>query len=241
VGAFDVEGTRAVSNDPRVVDVVAELVVEVGVIAKVSGIDARDIVDVQDAVGLADRIRGQEVGNAHSYRIGYVRAFIPHAIPGFFDAGAGSKVCEVILTKAVVHRHFAVAGKDHSQSDCSDQNQRKQRHQQRDSSFRFFVPGLRHGLVLQFRNGRLGVHDQLAALRIPLRASYVEIDLDCIDILNCCAVIFEIDSCPNRNGVPTGVEIGKDSLHHAGWVDDVLDFGVILRSRLAGDWIARNL
>jgi hypothetical protein len=119
VRAFDVEIAGTVGNHGRVVDLVAEFVVEVVVVSCGAGrIDAVPVDDVQDAVGLSNRIDRQKIRKTHTSRGGvWVGAGEAHAVPSFLEAGAGRKISRVVLAEAAVDGQLAVAGKDHSQSD----------------------------------------------------------------------------------------------------------------------------
>ena len=123
--ALDVISTRTIWNQSRIIDFVAELVVEVSVVGEVGRIDSSRVDDIEHAARLANRIRGQQVGNTHTCGGRTVRGGIAHPIARLFQAGAGSEVFEMVLAEAAVHRRFAVRGKDHSQSDGGNQYERK--------------------------------------------------------------------------------------------------------------------
>ena len=123
MGAFDVEAARTVRNYSRVVDFVAEFIVEVGVVSVIRGINTTDVCDVDNALRLPDRICGKKVRYAHPRRGGWVAACITHTVSGFFQTGASGKKREVVLAEAVVYRKFAVAGEDQAQTNRGNQNQ----------------------------------------------------------------------------------------------------------------------
>ena len=64
--ALDIEASRTVCNEQRVVDFVTQFVVEIGIVVEVCGVDAAPVGDVEHAVGLTDRSGRQQVGETHT-------------------------------------------------------------------------------------------------------------------------------------------------------------------------------